>query len=262
MPLQERVVPAKAGARREPLVWVMLAGIVLTMVLYLTPQLRMVAYPLLLLSTFAHEMGHGVAALLVGGKFHAFVMFSDGSGVAQLSLPPTRTAAAISSMGGLLGPAIVATGLLILGTRQRWARWSLWGVAIVSAVCVVWVVRSFFGAGFILGFAAIIAAIARWGRPTIQQFTLVFLALQLGLSVFSRSDYLFTDYAQTAQGPMPSDVQYIADALFGPYWFWGGVVALMSLAILYFGLRVYVGAVARNGDAKRLRGGASRQLGR
>ena len=44
--------------------FVLLASVILTAPLYVVPYARHVAYPLMLLSTLAHEMGHGVAALL------------------------------------------------------------------------------------------------------------------------------------------------------------------------------------------------------
>ena len=43
---------------------VLLATVILTALLYVVPYGRYVAYPLMLLSTLVHEMGHGVAALL------------------------------------------------------------------------------------------------------------------------------------------------------------------------------------------------------
>jgi hypothetical protein len=58
----------------------------------------------------------------------------------------------------------------------------------------------------------------------------------LALSVFSRSDYLFTSVAQTAAGTMPSDTAQIADALAGPYWLWGIVAGLVSLGVLWGGV--------------------------
>ena len=45
---------------------VLLASVVLTVLLYVVPYGRYVAYPLMLLSTLVHEMGHGVANLVVG----------------------------------------------------------------------------------------------------------------------------------------------------------------------------------------------------
>ena len=40
-------------------------------------------HTLVLLSTLAHELGHGIAALLVGGGFESFVLYADGSGAAM-----------------------------------------------------------------------------------------------------------------------------------------------------------------------------------
>jgi hypothetical protein len=68
------------------------------------------------------------------------------------------------------------------------------------------------------------------------QIATVFLAIQLSLSVFSRADYLFTDTARTGGGTGPSDVAQIAQELFAPYWFWGGLIGVLSAAILCFGL--------------------------
>ena len=75
-----------------------------------------------------------------------------------------------------------------------------------------------------------------------MQLTVVFLAVQLTLSVFSRSDYLFTDVAHTSNGPMPSDVAVMQQALVLPYWFWGGVCALFSVTVLWFGIKRFLRA--------------------
>jgi membrane-associated phospholipid phosphatase len=72
------------------------------------------------------------------------------------------------------------------------------------------------------------------------QFSLVFLAVNLAVSVFTRGDYLFTDVAGTSRGNMPSDVANMSKALFLPYWFWGAVCGLISVAALCVGLWVYL----------------------
>ena len=41
---------------------------VVTGLLYVIPFGDVIAYPLLLLSTLVHELGHGIAAILVGGE--------------------------------------------------------------------------------------------------------------------------------------------------------------------------------------------------
>ena len=69
------------------------------------------------------------------------------------------------------------------------------------------------------------------------QTLVTFLAAQLSLSVFSRSDYLFTDVAQTSAGTMPSDVAQMADALWLPYWFFGALCGVFSIGVLVFGIK-------------------------
>ena len=228
----------------------LIVSVLITAALYLIPPARIVAYPLLLLSTFAHEMGHGIAAMLVGGRFDQLLIHADGSGVAMMRLPLTRTASAISSAGGLLGPPVMAALLLILGTRRAWASALLWILSALSVLTVLWVVRSAFGVFFVLSLAATMAAFARWGKPVVQQFVVIFFATQLGLSVFSRADYLFQPYAQTATGRMPSDVQQISNALVGPYWFWGGAIALLSGGILFLAVRFYAKSILAHHEAR------------
>jgi hypothetical protein len=69
----------------------------------------------------------------------------------------------------------------------------------------------------------------------------LFVGVQLALSVFSRSDYLFTSVARTAQGANPSDVEMMSQALFLPYWFWGLACGGVSVGILVWGLRIFWG---------------------
>ncbi len=92
-------------------------------------------------------------------------------------------------------------------------------------------VRNPFGVVYVLVLSALLAALVRFGSARIARFGLVFLAIQLSLSVFSRSDYLFTCEARTGVGNMPGDASQIAEALLLPYWVWGGLLSLLVLAI-------------------------------
>ena len=80
---------------------VLLAVVVVTVALYVVPYGHYVAYPLILLSTYAHEMGHGMTALLVGGSFESFVMAPDASGLAYLQIPDSRLARAATAARGV-----------------------------------------------------------------------------------------------------------------------------------------------------------------
>jgi hypothetical protein len=77
----------------------------------------------------------------------------------------------------------------------------------------------------------------------VSQLALVFLAVQLSLSVYSRGDYLFTDVARMSGGDMPSDVANMASALFLPYWFWGALCGALSVVVLCVGATLFLRGV-------------------
>ncbi|MDX9722334.1 MAG: M50 family metallopeptidase [Myxococcota bacterium] len=219
--------------------WAFGGVVALTLALFFVPYGQYVIYPVMLFSTYAHEMGHGIAAILMGGSFLDFQMWADGSGVARHAGNYGDFARGVVAAGGLLGPAILAAVFFLLSRRAFWSRLALYGFAAASVVAVLLFVRNGFGVGFVLLVALVCAAVARLGGERIAQFFLLFLAVQLSLTVFSRGDYLFVEYANTAAGPMPSDVGQMSQALGGPYWLWGGLVGLMSVAILVGGALLF-----------------------
>lgn len=215
---------------------VFVVSLLVTAALYAVPELRFVAYPLLLLSTLAHEMGHGIAALFVGGSFLSFELYSDASGVAHTATSSPLAAAAVAA-GGLVGPAVAAAISFLAGRRPATARAFLGVLCLGLAASLVFVVRNAFGWIFVGAFALALGLIVLNARPRLSQIVLVFLGTQLGLSVFSRGDYLFTASASTADGAMPSDVAAIADALLLPYWIWGVLCGGLSVLALLIGAR-------------------------
>lgn len=215
---------------------VVFAGsVIVTAAGYTLPELRPFTYPLVLLSTLAHEMGHGLAALLVGGRFLSFELFSDASGIAQTTRPNTPEAQAIVAAGGLVGPALSAALCFIAGKTPGMARLLLSVLAGAALAACLLVVKNSFGLIFVAGVGVVLGWIALQSQSRGAQIALVFLGTQLALSVYSRSDYLFTATAHTAGGSMPSDVATMASALLLPYWFWGAVCAAFSILALLVG---------------------------
>ena len=218
----------------------LVTSVVATVALYFIPLGSTLAYPLVLLSTLAHEMGHGIAALLVGCRFDAFMLYSDGSGAALTAGNPGRLASAFISAGGLVGPAIASSICFLVGRRAQAARTTLLVVGVLLVVALILLIRNVFGWVFV----AAVAAICIWGglkaAKDVAQLMIIFVGVQLALSVFSRSDYLFTATARTGMGAAPSDVAQMADALFLPYWFWGIACGGFSIFVLFHGLRRFI----------------------
>ena len=209
-----------------------------TALLYALPVGRTIAWPLVLLSTLAHELGHGLAAAILGGRFEALVIYPDASGAALFSGPFGRAATASVAAAGLVGPAAAAFVLLASGRTPRSARIALALLAVALASVTLLFVRNPFGLAFTAALAASATAVAVW-LPSASQGVIVFLAVQLALSVFSRSDYLFTRTAVTASGRAASDVALMSRALLLPYWFWGALCGAVSIALLAAGLKMF-----------------------
>jgi hypothetical protein len=217
--------------------WALVASAAITLALYLIPYGGYVAYPLLLISTLVHELGHGVAAVLVGAHFISFKMWSNGSGVAAHTDASSGAAQAFISAGGLCGPAVAAAGMIAAAQRPSWARYVLGAFGAALGLALILVVRNGFGLAFTGVLAGAALLIAWRGGAHLAQYALLFLAVQLALSVFSRGDYLFMQYAEVGNGHemMPSDSQQMARALGGAYWFWGAVCAAFSGLMLVLG---------------------------
>jgi hypothetical protein len=240
-----RSVDAAGPATGSPRT-VLIISAILTGLLYGIPALAVVAWPLRLLSTLAHELGHGLVAMAVGGRFEALMIWSDGSGMATWSASVGRLGYALIAAGGLLGPACAAALCFALGRSAHRARLALIVLGSTLAVVDLLVVRSLFGVVFVAAVAVILVVVGARAQPWLAQGTLVFLAVQLALSVFARADYLFTAAAQTERGTMPSDTARIAEALILPHWVWGLVCGLTSIAVIVAALAAYIRPMGRS----------------
>jgi hypothetical protein len=214
-------------------------SVVATFVVYRLPNADTIGWPLVLLSTFAHELGHGVAALLVGGSFHSLLISPDASGVAHC-MAEGNVRHAIVSAGGLVGPACVAAIFFALARHEKLARISLvlLGLGIVGLVPTL--LEGTFGKVFASVLAVLFLAVGVRAPAWLSRHALAFVAVQLALSVWSRGDYLFTRVAHMATGDMPSDVANMERYLGLDYRFWGAVCAAFSVVALIVGARLFL----------------------
>lgn len=231
--------PQKKLSQQQKAQAFLVGSVIVTALLYVIPGGRWIGYPLMLLSTLVHELGHGLMAVLCGGDFNSFRMNLDGSGVTSWAAAPSSLTRALVSAGGLVGPAIGAAIGFALSRKPKTAQIGLGLFAAFMALALILVVRGWFGMLFCAAVTAIAVAIVAKARPWASQITMVFVSVQLALSVFSRGDYLFTDKAVVGGRVLYSDVAQMADALFGPYWLWGVICGGLSVAVLVFGLRLF-----------------------
>lgn len=193
----------------------------------------LILYPFTLLSTWVHEVGHGVTAILTGGKFDHLDIFLDASGIAY-SLTRPGVAAGLVAAGGLLGPPLVGAVLLLLG--RKISRALLFGLAAAMFVSLLLWVRTLVGWLSVGGLLLLIVSVARFAQAGARLFFVQFLGLVLAMDFVARIDYLFVAAGQAGGHVRQSDVGAMAQALGGPYWFWGAVIAVLSASALIAGL--------------------------
>lgn len=204
---------------------------VISVVLPRIPYGRNVLYPFALLGTWAHEMGHGLVAIVAGGSFNRLVIYQNLGGSANFGGVGGLGRAFVSA-GGLLGPAVAGGLIIVLGSRESTARWVLAGLAVVLAFSLLLFVRNAFG-WFALGLiAALLAPLAIYGPELLKIFVAQLIGIQFCLASWGTLDYMFTKNFNRDGDIINSDTQEISEVLLLPYWFWGGLIAFLSFLIM------------------------------
>lgn len=239
------------GSRGEAIGRLALAGIVVSL-LPVLPFGDVLAYPFLILTTWFHEMGHGLTALATGQEFYRLAIFPNGSGVAEFAVggnAPRLTHAAIA-FGGPIAPSIAGAALIVASAHPRAWRPVLWAmVAAILASTIIWV-RSATGWWALPVAAAILGLVAWRGSGGLQRFTLQFLGLTAAWSVFGAWRYFLTEQVVIEGQSQLSDTGAIAAVIGLPYWFWAGAILLASGAMFLAALR-YALADKRRGPPPR-----------
>ncbi len=247
--LSDAAVSAQVAVRdsvrraRVALFWAVLISLILLVLPHAVPALAWLAWPQALTAALAHEMGHGLTALLSGGTFESLRLYADGSGVAFTRTSSTSLVRAGVAAGGLFGPPVLGAVLFGSARHARLARVALILLSLLLALALVCWVRNMFGATWV-GFCTLFVGWVawRWSAVGAQAFT-AFLAVQACLSSLARTDYLFSSKAHTGAGEFISDSAQIAAQLGGPHWLWGALVFLLSIVVMVTGLWWFLRAV-------------------
>ncbi|WP_414527199.1 M50 family metallopeptidase [Nodularia chucula] len=215
----------------------LIAAAIATVVLWQFPAGDYILYPFSILATWFHEMGHGLMALILGGRFHQLQIFSNGSGLASYSISRSLwpLGPALVAAAGPMGPPIAGAGLILASRSFSTASLSLkilGGVLLLSTL--LWV-RSWFGLLAIPVLGIIILGISLRTPHWVQGFGIQFLGVQACVSTFHQLNYLFSSNAGSLG---LSDTGQMQRYLILPYWFWGGLMAIASLVILFQSLRI------------------------
>lgn len=222
-----------AAPERDRLVVAFFGAAALSIALYfLRPWGRFALYPFALLSTWAHEMGHGLTAILMGGDFLRLELYPSLGGQAS------HTAGGffgrpLVSIGGLLGPAVAGAFVIVQGAKSERSAGLVLGalVAALALSTVIWI-RTLFGF-FAIGLISVaLGALAAKGPRFPKLIVTQFIGIQFCLGSLADIDYMFTKSFTRNGRVMFSDTQRIAEHWLLPYWVWGSLIAAASIALL------------------------------
>ena len=221
------------------------AAFMITLMLWQVAALDVLLYPFRLFVTLAHELGHGVAAIVTGGRFVSLEVMGNGAGLA-VTAGGSRF---VVLQAGYLGAALFGGLLLILANRLRDAR------PLTALIGVL-----FGGAAFVLGAdvgtrvigaatGLVLVALARWGAAWLNTFALNLLAMVVALHALLDIWGLLGDLDVMASGA-PNDalamqrLTHIPAAFWGLLWIAASVIWIIFCA--YWAFRRPARAAQRN----------------
>jgi hypothetical protein len=200
-------------------------------------QIPYAGLPFAFLSTWAHELGHGMGAVITGGHFDHMIITRNFSGLAHTSVLG-QLEHIVVIVGGLLGPALAGGLMLIASHGLRQNRLVLYILAgLLFATAIFWAGDAFTRIGTLM-LGGFIAVIAVRGTPVICQFTSMIVAISLCLSAVTRLDYFFINQGQINGKAHVSDTGALADIIGGSHLIWAVLLTALSLAILYAAFRL------------------------
>jgi hypothetical protein len=215
---------------------IVIAAAVLFIFSHYVPFGDVALYPLTLFTTWVHEMGHGLTALLVGGSFDSLDIYRNAGGLAR-AYAPWGWPDALVAAGGLLAPPLVGAAILAIVHGPRRSRILLGFLALALVASMILFVRTPVGIAAMTVVALVLGA-AAWAldgdhRVILSQVLGVVLALD---TVTRMVGYAFMKEVTLEGKTTPSDVGIIALNLGGSHIWYGLAITTIALGLLALGL--------------------------
>ena len=195
-----------------------------------------ILYPFTILGTWFHEMGHGIMAIAMGGNFLYLEIFPNGSGLAHYNysefyiLP--KYAKALISAGGLFGPPVVGSILILMSKSTRKSNFILYFLSVFMLISVVIWVRTMVGGVVVSSLGVLFLLIAIKAKNNIKQFVVQFIGLMACIDTYKQIGYLYMGKANVNGTENFSDTGQIANQLGLTYSFWGTFILILSFLLL------------------------------
>jgi len=205
------------------------------LVLWNTP----VVYPVKLFVVLLHELSHGLAAVLTGGRIVSIKVGANQGGVCTTAGGWLLLVVPAGYLGSMLWGGLI----LVAAARTKRDRAISMGLGLAVAAATLLFVRNLFGFIFGVLFAAGMAAMGRWGGQALNDFVLKLLGLTSIL-------YAVIDiYSDLIARTVPcSDAAAMSKLMFGPPVLWGILWMILALAAAGLSLRLAAGPGAGRGQ--------------
>jgi len=186
-----------------------------------------VLQPLRLLVVFFHELSHGLAALVSGGRIAAIELVQGEGGVCY-TIGGSRF---LILNAGYLGSLLWGGFLLMIATRTRWDRQACLGLGVLMGLVALLWVRPVVSFGFL--FTALVAAALIFAGLKFHEDICDFILKLIGLvSIVYVPQDIFSDTLQRSH--LPSDARMLAELTHIPTVIWGGMWVIISLWVGFY----------------------------
>lgn len=222
--MDRHVVGARQDGSRQS--WLLVAAVI-SLALSLTPWGRWALYPFKLFTTWVHECGHALAALLVGGAVHSITLEPDTSGLTSSLLPDSMLAQAVVTGAGYLGAALFGCVLLAATRLHRFSHAVVYLLGGLMLVTVPLWMRNLFGIGSVLVLGLGLVALGKHLRGAVANFLLSLLAIQVALNALFDIRVLFS-----LEDGQKSDAVRMEQLMALPDWLWAGLWMVVSVLMM------------------------------
>jgi Peptidase M50B-like len=233
---QRQYIGFKRALLRE---WKIILLSIIMLICMNIPYLKYLLYPFDIFSTWIHEMCHGIAGLMVGGKIVKLLIYPDTSGLAYVQLPSSSSSQqhqAFVTSAGYQGTAVVGFLLLTLRRTKRGPRCGLFLLAFWMMLSVALWIRNWFGLVMIpvLGFLFLLAA---WKLSSIwmRAFYTV-ICVTVSLNAIAHAYELFGSSAYVNGQPSATDATTMAELKGGTHWMWASIWLSIAMVLTLFGI--------------------------
>lgn len=199
---------------------------------------QIMMYPFTILSTWFHEMAHGLTAWILGGNFQKLEILPNGSGAAYFTTDVILggLGLAIVAAAGPIGPGIFGS-FLILTSKSKYSRFILLIFSLFMFASVIIWIRTWFGAILIAIFSILLFFITIYANENWLRRLSTFLGIQAIISVYQSFGYLYSTSSDYLSFAGKTDTEVIESILFLPYWFWATAIILINILLFYFSIK-------------------------